>query len=86
MSRRVIISFDQESGLHRVRNFAEELSLALRRQGVGSLPMEQADTTTDRLEITAIPARKLRRLLAFTMRLLVKHHLDKEAALETRDD
>ena len=81
MARRILISFDPEAGVHRIRNYAEALSRALPEIG-GCLPMEHADRAIDRVEITAIPARRLKRVLAFAARLLADHHLEAEATLE----
>ena len=81
MARRVLISFDPEAEVHRIRNYTEVLSRAIPEIG-GCLSMEEADRATDRLAITAIPARKLKRVLAFAARLLRDHHLDTEATLD----
>ena len=80
MARRVLISFNPEAGVHRIRNYAEALSRAIPEIG-GCLAMEEADRATDRLVITAIPARRLKRVLAFAAQLLKDHHLDAEAIL-----
>ena len=85
MARRVLISLDPEAGVHRIRNYGEALSRAMPEIG-GCLPMEEADRATDRLVITAIPARKLKRVLAFAAQLLRNHHLDTEATLEACAD
>ena len=85
MARRILISFDPEAGIHRIRNYAEALSLAVPEIG-GCLPMEEADRATDSLVITAIPARRLKRVLALATRLLSDHHLDTEATVEACAD
>lgn len=85
MAHRVLISFDPEAGVHRIRNYAEALSRAIPEIG-GCLPMEEADRATDHLAITAIPARKLKRVLAFAAQLLRDHHLDTEATFDACAD
>jgi hypothetical protein len=72
---RILISFDPEAGTHRIRNYAEALSLAVPEIG-GCFLMEEADRATDRLVITTIQARRLKRVLALAVRLLSDHHLN----------
>ena len=79
MARTIEITFPESSGLHRVRNFAEELSMSLGE--LGSLPMEQADHATDQLTISSIPQRKLGRCRQLIERLLVKHLMEQEASI-----
>jgi hypothetical protein len=81
MSRSIEIAFqiapDDYEGIHRVRNFAEELSRSLEAEaGSGSVPMEDADRATTRLRISDIHARKVRRVMAFVRELLLKHHFE----------
>ena len=85
MARCILISFDPEAEIHRVRNYAEALSRSV-PEIASCLSMDEADRATDRLVITAIPARRLKRVLAFAARLLADHHLDTEATLEAYTD
>ena len=79
LGRTIEITFPESSGLHRVRNFAEELSMSLGE--LGSLPMEQADHAKHQLRISNIPKRKLGRCRQLIERLLVKHLMELEAVI-----
>jgi len=73
MARTIEIVFPESSGQHRVRNFAEELSLSLGDLGV--LPMEQADAATTIVVVTNVHTRRMGRCRQLIERLLKKHHM-----------
>lgn len=79
MARAIEITFPTSSGLDRVRNLAEELSLAL--GDLGSLPMEQADTATTTVIISDIPKRQLGRCRQLIEWMLAKHLMSEEATM-----
>ena len=79
MARQIKISFPESSGLHRVRNFAEELSLAL--GDLGQLPMDEADAATTNVTVTNIATRDVGRCNQLIMRLLKKHLMTDEAVV-----
>ena len=79
MARTIEIKFVDTTGLHRVRNFAEELSLKLGQ--LGELPMEQADAAIDSVVISKIHERDLARFRQLVVQLLTKHMMIAEAAL-----
>ena len=79
MARAIEITFPKSSGLHRVRNFAEELSLSLGDLGV--LPMDQADAATTIVVVSNIPTRRLGRCKHLIERLLKKHLMTAEATI-----
>jgi hypothetical protein len=56
-------------------DFAEELSLIIERGEWGRFPMAEADATTDRILVTNIRARQLRRVVVLINDLLHKHYL-----------
>ncbi len=80
MARAIEITFPNSSGIHRVRNFAEELSLSLGDLGV--LPMEHADAATTVVVISKIHTRRLGRCKQLIERLLEKHLMTAEATLK----
>jgi hypothetical protein len=59
--------------LHKVRNFAEDLSLHL--GDLGTLPMEEADKATDTVVVTRIDRRHLGRCRTQIEATLKKHFL-----------
>jgi len=81
VARAIEITFPERSGLHRVRNVAEELSLSLGDLGV--LPMDQADAATTIVVISEIPARRMSRCRQLIERLLKKHLMTAEATVRT---
>ncbi len=81
MPRWIDITFREPADIHRVRNFAEELSLVLDREHLGSLPMDEADRAVGHVRITAVRARVLNRLLARVKEILVAHGFSGEAML-----
>jgi hypothetical protein len=64
---------DRASDVHKIRNFAEDLSLHLK--DLGSLPMDEADRTTDTVVVRDIHARQLRRCRVHVETFLQKHFL-----------
>jgi len=79
VARTLEITFPESSGRHRVRNFAEELSLSL--GDLGKLPMEQADAATTQVVISDIPKRQLGRCRQLIDRMLKKHFILEEATI-----
>jgi hypothetical protein len=79
MARTIEITFVDTAGLHRVQNFAEELSLKL--GDLGELPMEQADTAINRVVVSKIAKRDLGRCRQLVVQLLAKHMMTAEATL-----
>jgi hypothetical protein len=79
MARTIEITFVESAGVHRVRNFAEELSLTL--EGLGELPMVQADAAINKVVVAKIAKRDLGRCRQLVTRLLEKHLMIDEAAL-----
>jgi hypothetical protein len=76
MARSIEIVFNDQSGIHEVRNFAEELSRGLEaKSGWGQLSMADADRATAHIRISAVHARKISRVMAFIEALLKKHYL-----------
>jgi hypothetical protein len=59
--------------VHKIRNFAEDLSLHL--EELGSLPMEEADRAIDTVVVRTIHARQFRRCRVLVEKLLDKHFL-----------
>jgi hypothetical protein len=82
MARMIEITFVDTAGLHRVRNFAEELSLKL--GDLGELPMEQADAAIDMVAVSKIPKRDLGRCKQLVVKLFAKHMMTAEATLVSR--
>ena len=85
MSRLVSIVFRDAPSIHKVRNFAEELSLSIEREDLGLLPMDEADTAIDRVLVTTVHARKLRRAVELINKLLRKHYLQDSAVVTPVD-
>lgn len=59
--------------MHKIRNFAEDLSLHLK--DLGTLPTAEADRTTDTVVVSGIHARQLRRCRLHIEKFLEKHFL-----------
>ncbi len=79
MAMAIEITFPESLGLHRVRNFAEELSSAL--GDLGNLPMEQADSAITRVIVSDIPKREFGRCRQLIERILAKHLMSEEATI-----
>lgn len=79
MARTIEIAFPETSGIHRVRNFAEELSRSL--GDLGNLPMEQADAATTRVTISEVHSRQLGRCRQLIDSMLKKHYMIEEATV-----
>lgn len=79
MLRSIRIEFAPSAGVHRVRNFAEELSLTLGE--LGSLPMALADAATTELLVMDIHRRDVNRCRALIDSLLKKHKMTDEATV-----
>ena len=79
MAQTIEITFVDTASVHRVRNFAEELSLKL--GNLGELPMEQADTAINVIVVSKIAKHDLGRCRQFVVQLLAKHMMTAEAIL-----
>ena len=81
MARTVEITFRESSRIHvhRVRNFAEERSLALGT--LGELPLDQADTATTKVVVSKVHKRDVGRCKQLVGRLLKKHLLMGEVTI-----
>ena len=92
MSRSTTLRFDLGAGgdpeflnIHKIRNFAEALSLELERSELGSLPMDEADRATTQVRITAIRKRNLRRCLALVDEVLAQHFMKDGTDVDVED-
>jgi hypothetical protein len=81
IARTIEITFPESSGLHRVRNFAEELSLTL--GNLGDLPMDQADAATTKIVVSKIGKRDVGRCKQLVEGLQKKHLMDSEATIRS---
>lgn len=80
MPREIGISFADSAGVHRVRNFAEELSQRLTSDGkLGRLSMDDADAAVAQVRVTHVSGSKLTRSLLLVDELLRSHRLSEEA-------
>ena len=86
MSPSISIQFHTED-VHRIRNFAEGLSLSLDRssEDLGTLPIAEADAATTYVRVAGIRKRNLRRCLAFVAQLLEQHHLTEQTVVAVDD-
>lgn len=64
---------DRDLDVHKIRNFAEDLSLHLK--DLGSLPMDDADRATDTVVVRDIHSRQFQRCRVHVERFLEKHFL-----------
>lgn len=92
MSRSITLRFDLNAGgdpeflnIHKIRNYAEALSLELDRSELGSLPMDDADRATSHVRISRIRKRNLRRCLALIDELLGQHFMTDAVAIHVED-
>jgi hypothetical protein len=92
LSRSITLRFDLNAGgdpeflnIHKIRNFAEALSLELDRSELGSLPMDEADRATTQVRITEIRKRNLRRCLALVDELLDQHFMKDDVSIQVED-
>jgi hypothetical protein len=81
MARTIEFTFPESAGIDRVRNFAEELSLAL--GDLGDLPMDQADAATTKLVVSNIPKRSAGSCKQLVERLLKAHLMADEASVKS---
>ena len=80
MTRALLIRFRPPVDVHRMRNFGEDLSRALRSElKMGVLPMELVDTADEQLRVQNIPARQLSRTRQLVERLLAAHFFTDDA-------
>ena len=81
MAYRIVIRFEVEAGLHRIRNFGEALFGEL--PGIdGTLSIAQVDATVDRLDVTDVHSRTLKRLLSRIEKLLAEHGLKADVSAD----
>jgi hypothetical protein len=73
MSREISITYGGPPRIHFFRNFAEEISLALKEVGWGVLSMTDADGAIDQVTIHRVPTRKVKRVLSMVNNSL-KHN------------
>jgi hypothetical protein len=69
--------------VHKIRNFAEDLSLRL--SDLGTLPMDEADRAVDTVVIMGIHAGQLRRCRVHVEKLLEKHFLKQVCEIIEQD-
>ena len=69
--------------VHKIRNFAEDLSLHLK--DLGTLPMAEADRTTDSVVVSGIHVRQLRRCRLHIEKFLEKHFLTQVCEITQQD-
>lgn len=79
MAKALEIIFPASAGLHRVRNFAERLSLSL--GDLGALPMAEADQATTRIVVSNIHTRRLGQCKQLMAHLLNEHLMTAEATI-----
>jgi hypothetical protein len=79
MARTIEIRFADTASVHRVRNFAEELSMTLGDSG--ELPMEEANRAINMVVVSNIAKRDVGRCRQLIFRLLEKHMMAREAFL-----
>jgi hypothetical protein len=82
MSREIRIKFRRRPDSHNVWIFAEDLSRAFERTGLGLYPMSDADAVVDLIVVTKIHARELKRALSLTEDLLAKHYFTNDVIVE----
>lgn len=92
MSRSITLRFDLNAGgdpeflnIHKIRNFAEALSLELERSELGSLPMDEADRATTHVRIAKLRKRNLRQCLALVDELLDQHFMKDDVSIQVED-
>jgi hypothetical protein len=64
---------DRASDIHKIRNFAEDLSLHLK--DLGKLPMDEADRAVETVVVHDIHTRQFRRCRVLVEEYLEKHFL-----------
>ncbi len=92
MPRSITLRFDLNAGgdpeflnIHKIRNYAEALSLELERSELGSLPMDDADRATTHVRVSRIRKRDLRRCLALVDELLDQHFMMDTVTIRVED-
>jgi hypothetical protein len=81
MPRWIEITFRGTADVHRVRNLAEQLSWRLAQEDLGFLSGDDADAATDKMRITRVRAKRLRRALAFIKDVIVEHGFSGDAVI-----
>ena len=86
MARWIKVTFHDTSNKHKLRNCTEALSLRLRGTSYGTLSFGEADEigfTRDFVRIIDVPARQLRRGVAFVKALLAEHFYDTSTTISS---
>lgn len=84
MSRWIKVAFHDTSDMHKLRNCTEHLSLALEQTPFGALAFDEAGevgNSRDFVRIVDVPARQLRRGIAFVEALLKQHYYDSSTTI-----
>lgn len=74
--------FEGVLDVHRIRNFAEYLVRPLHEKGLGLLTMDEADRAIDKIRISGVRTRGLRRSIAFIKEQIVEHGFSGDTTIE----
>ena len=85
MTWQIVIDFEGEQAsitfVHQLRNFGEDLFRACKQDGWASMGIADIDRATDQLIVTVSSARRVRRTVNMTRKLLDKHFLARNARI-----
>jgi len=81
MSRWIKVTFRDMSDTHKLRNCTEALSIAIDDLPWGSLPFDDAERVVDHVRIVNVPARRLKRAIAFVEEHLKQHFYDQSTTI-----